>query len=136
MIRTRAPDKIKAKSLLEAAELEMRFLINLNPTKEAGQTIIGRLYENFRRLGETLMLIRGKESVGQGQHNDNINELLLLKIKTDRPINVLESLKKTRMDINYDGYIPTIDEINDSISIAKTCFNPILEEIKKELSKL
>ena len=136
MIKNKDPDKFKAKSLIIAAELEMQFIINLNPSKESGQTIIGRLYENFRRLGEALMLIRGRESVGQGQHNDNINELLLLTIKTERPIKVLESLKKTRMDINYNGYIPTIDEINDAISIAKTCFNPILEEIKKELDKL
>lgn len=135
MIRIRIPDKIKAKSLIEATELEISFIKTIEPSKESGATIVRSVYENFRRLGETLMCIKGKESVGQGQHSDHINELFILKIKTERPIRVLENLKKLRMDINYEGYIPNMEEVKDAISIAETFFKPILEEIKKELNK-
>lgn len=135
MIRIRTPDKSKAKSLIEAAELEMNFIKTIGPSKESGSTIISRVYENFRKLGEALMLIQGKESVGQGQHNDHINELLILRVKTDRPIRILENLKRLRNEINYEGYIPNIADIEDVLSIAETCFKPILEEIKKELNK-
>lgn len=136
MIRERVPDKFKARSLIEAAELEMKFIQTLKVSKESGSTIVGRIYENFRRLGEALMLINGKESVGPGHHNDVINELLLLKVKTKRPILVLKNLKKIRENINYEGYIPGIVEVEDVLSIADSCFKPILKEVRKELDKL
>lgn len=136
MIRERVPDKFKATSLIDAAEMEMAFIKTLNVSLESGATIVSRIYENFRRLGEALMLIKGRESVGRGQHTDNINELFFLKVKTKRPIQVLENLKKIRMDINYNGYIPNIEEIRDALSIAESCFNQIVEEIKKELNRL
>ncbi|MDP4012012.1 MAG: hypothetical protein Q8R00_00180 [Candidatus Nanoarchaeia archaeon] len=136
MIRKRVPDKFKAKSLIEASELEMKFIRTLKVSKESGSTIVGRIYENFRRLGEALMLINGKESVGAGHHNDVINELLLLNIETKRPILVLKNLKKIRENINYEGYIPNLNEVEDVLSIADACFKPILKEVLNELEKL
>lgn len=136
MIRRRVPDKFKAKSLLESAKLEMKFIKTLEVSTESGSTIVGRTYENFRRLGEALMLIRGKEAKGPGQHRTIINELLTLKVETTRPIQVLRNLKKIREDINYNGYIPNMAEIEDVLSITNACFNPILKEINLELDKL
>ncbi len=136
MIRQRTPDKFKAKSMIEAAELEMNFIKTLKPSRESGATMIKGIYESFRKLGEALMLIRGKEPVGLGQHNTTINELILLNASTKRPIQVLNILKKTRNDVNYEGYIPSIEEIEDALSISEACFKPILERIKEELNKL
>ncbi len=133
MMRQRVPDKMKAKSMIEAAALELNFIKTLKVSKGSGATIIRGVYENFRMLGDALLLIRGKEALGLDHHSEMINELLTLSVKTKRPINVLNNLKSLRNSINYRGYIPTAGEVQDSLSMAEDCFEPIFKEIKKEL---
>ncbi len=136
MIRNRIPNKFKAESMLKSAEIEMNYIKNLNPVKEAGATIISRIYEDFRMLGDALLLIRGKEAIGPDHHTEMINELFTLNVKTERPIRILNNLKKIRNNINYQGYIPLDEDVKEVISIAETCFEPLLKEVKKEVSKL
>ena len=106
MIRQRVPDKAKARSIVQAAEIEINFIQTLKPSNQSGITIVSRIYENFRMLGDALLLIRGKEVIGQDHHTEMINELFTLKVNTKRPIMVLNSLKSLINNINYRGYIP------------------------------
>jgi len=135
MIRKRAPDKTKARSMIEAAVLEMKFIKTLKVSRESGATIIRGIYENFRMLGDALLLIRGKEATGLDHHTQMINELFTLSVKTKRPISTLNNLKTLRNSINYKGYIPALEEVKDALSIAEECFEPILNEVNKELEK-
>src|SRR3989338_5824539 len=131
MIRQRVPDKAKARSIVQAAEIEINFIQTLKPSNQSGITIVSRIYENFRMLGDALLLIRGKEVIGQDHHTEMINELFTLKVNTKRPIMVLNSLKSLRNNINYRGYIPSIKDVQDVISIEEACFEPILKAVKE-----
>lgn len=136
MIRKRKPDKFKAQSMLIAAEIEVNFIKTLIPSRESASTIVRGIYESFRMLGDALLLIHGKEASGLDHHAQMIRELFILDVATARPIQVLLNLKTLRNKINYQGYIPCLDETNEAISILDCCFEPLLKEIKKELDKL
>jgi len=136
MIRTRKPDKFKAQSMLYAAEIEIRFIKTLKPSKDSSSTIVRGIYEAFRMIGDALLLIRGKEASGLDHHTQMIKELFTLKVNTIRPVQILLNLKSLRHRVNYQGYIPNIDEAEEALSILDACFKPLLEEIKKELEKI
>lgn len=136
MIRNRKPDKFKAQSMLTATEIEANFIKTLDPSRESASTIVRGIYEAFRMLGDALLLIHGKESSGLDHHTEMIKEIFTLKVNTARPIQVLLNLKNLRHKVNYQGYIPSIEETKEALSILDSCFKPILEEIRKELKNL
>lgn len=135
-LRKRKPDKFKAQSMLLAAEREAGYIRTLPPSQDAAPLIIRSIYEDFRMLGDALLLIRGKEASGQDHHTIMINELFTLEVSTARPIRVLSNLKTLRHKINYQGYLPHLDEVQDALSILEACFKPLLEAVRKELAKL
>jgi|SRR3989344_3002677 len=136
MIRKRVPDKFKARSMLQAAEIEIKFIKTLKPSQESAATIVRSVYEVFRMLGNALLLMRGKEATGIDHHTEMIKELFTLKADTARPIQILLNLKSLRNRINYQGYIPAGEEAEDALAIVESCFDPILDEIKKELNRI
>ena len=136
MIRKRLPDKFKAQSMITAAEAQINFTRTINPTAESSFTIVRNVYESFRMLGDALLLIHGKEASEKGHHVEMINELLTLKVETKRPIQVLLNLKDLRNKINYNGYMPTLEEAKEALSIIDACFQPLVKTIKEELQKL
>ena len=129
-MKQKRPDKKNAASIVEASERDMDFTLTLEQKDESSATIIRNIYECFRMLGEALLVSRGIEST---DHIQPIKELLNLKVKTSRPINLIENLRKLRHNINYKGYKPTLDEVKDIISIAESCFKPLLQEVRKKL---
>lgn len=130
MIRTRSPDIAKARSLIQASENEMKYIDTLEPRLEASSTIIRGIYENFRRLGEAILLSQGKE----GDHEETIKALTALPAKTGRPIQVLDNLRRLRHDINYQGYQPSQADLNDVLSIKRECWKPVLDEVKRHIT--
>ncbi len=136
MIRRRIPDKFKAQSMVSAVEAEIKFTKTIVPTAESSFTIVRNVYESFRMLGDVLLLIHGKEASEKGHHIEMIKELLTLSVETKRPIQVLLNLKDLRNKINYNGYMPNVEEAKDALSILDACFEPIINKIKKELQKL
>lgn len=128
--RIKHPDKKNALSLLMAAEREMHFTLKLEITEESAFNIIRNIYEAFRMLGDARLVSKGFVST---DHLETIRELESIQVRTERPIKLIESLRRLRHNINYYGYIPTKAEAEDAISIAKACFNPLLKEIRKEL---
>ncbi|HLD05342.1 MAG TPA: hypothetical protein VJG90_06500 [Candidatus Nanoarchaeia archaeon] len=130
MIRYKRPDEKDALSRVQAAEKEMRFTLSLKPTEESGSTIVRNIYECFRMLGGALLVIKGIEAE---DHIAPIQELLKLQVPTERPIRLIDNLRKLRHQINYRGYRPSLAEVDDAISLAKNCFQPLLKEVQKRI---
>lgn len=131
-MRYRRPDRKNALSILDAAEREMKFSLSLEPTEESGSTIIRNIHECFRMLGDALLLSQGKESF---DHVEPINELVKLTVETKRPINLVDSLRRLRNNINYYGYRPRIEEVKDAVSIAEALFKPLLKAVRERVKE-
>ncbi len=129
-IRYKRPDKKNALSILEAAKRDMQFTLSIVPTEESGATIIRNIHECFRMLGDALLIAKGMEAI---DHITPINELLKLKVQTTRPINLIDNLRTLRHSINYYGYKPNLNEIQDAISISKSCFEQLFDAVSKEV---
>lgn len=130
-IRYKRPDKKNALSIVNAAKKDMEFTLSLKPSEEAGSTIIRNIYECFRMLGDALLVAKGIDSE---DHITPIRELLRLRVITSRPINLIENLRVLRHNINYYGYLPKLIEVEDAASIAKCCFQPLLNAVLKEIN--
>jgi hypothetical protein len=128
--RIKHPDKKNALSIISAAERELRYTLKLQITEESAFNIIRNIYECFRMLGDARLVSKG--SVSQ-DHIQQVKELETISVKTKRPIGLIDTLRRIRHNINYYGYMPSKAEAEDAISIAKTCFHPLLDSIKKEL---
>ena len=131
-MRYKRPDKKNAISLIEAAKKEMDYTLKLKISEEAGPTLVRNIYECFRMVGDALLISKGIKSE---DHIMPIKELLKLNVNTGRPINVLDNLRRFRHNINYYGYQPTISEIEDSISIANYCFDPIYSKVVRLINR-
>jgi len=128
--RIKHPDKKNASSILQAAEREMKYTLNLRVTDESAFNIIRNVYECFRMLGDASLVSKGFTSQ---DHITQIKELENIPVVTQRPIKIIDSLRRLRHNINYYGYTPNKTEAEDAVSIAKTCFFPLLEFIGKEI---
>ncbi|PIN93238.1 hypothetical protein COU54_03880 [Candidatus Pacearchaeota archaeon CG10_big_fil_rev_8_21_14_0_10_31_24] len=129
MNRIKHPDRKKALSILSASEREMKFTLKQDINDESAFNIIRNVYESFRMLGDARLVFKG---IVSKDHVEQIKELEKINVQTVRPIKLIDSLRRLRHNINYYGYIPTKAEAEDAISIAQSCFNPLLEEVKKE----
>ena len=131
-MRFKRPDTKDALSIVEAArrEIEVAFLLEVNET--FGFTIVRNIYEGFRMLGDASLISKG---VVSQDHIEHIKELEKMPVKTERPIGVIDNIRKLRHNINYYGYIPSKAEAEDALSIAKTCFNPLIDFLKNNVTK-
>lgn len=132
MTRYKRPDAKNALSIVNAAKRDMEFTLSLEVTEESGATIIRNTYESFRMLGDALLVAQGIKSE---DHILPVRELLKLKVKTSRPIYLIDNLRRLRHNINYYGYSPELVEAEDVVSIAKSCFKPLLNAVINEINK-
>ena len=130
--RQKRPDKKNAMSIIEASKRDMKFTLSIPVSEESGATIVRNIYECFRMLGDSLLVSKGIKSE---DHIMPISELMKIKPDTSRPINVVDSLRRVRHNINYYGYKPSEAEVKDAVSIAKTMFKPVLESVMEEIGK-
>ena len=128
--RIKRPDTKNALSIVNAAERELNYTLKLPVNEESAFNVIRNIYECFRMLGDARLVSKG---INSQDHIEQIKELETIQVKTDRPIKLINALRRIRHNINYYGYIPSKAEAEDAISIAKACFSPILESIRKEL---
>jgi len=131
-MRHKRPDKKNALSIIDAAERDMKFTLSMEVTEESGSTIIRNIYECFRMLGDALLVLKGIKSE---DHIAPIKELTKMKINTDRPINLVDNLRRLRHNINYYGYKPKLEEVIDIISLAQSIFQPLINSIRKKLKE-
>ena len=130
-MRIKRPDKKNALSILQAARREMEFTQSLEITEQSGSTIIRNIYECFRMLGDSLLISKGIETK---DHLEPIKELTSLKVKTDRPIRLVDNLRRLRHSINYYGYKPSTEEVREAKAIAKSLFKPLESEVKRRIA--
>ena len=129
--RIKHPDKKNAISIINAAEREMSFTLKQAVNDESAFNIIRNVYECFRMLGDALLISKG---VVSQDHIEQIKELQKINAKTERPVWLVDSLRRLRHNINYYGYIPSKAEAEDAVSIAHACFYPLLQIIKKQFN--
>jgi len=129
-MRQRQADINKAKSMASAAAKDMRFILSLKPSEDAGSTIVRGVYENFRLLGDALLISQGIEAE---DHIETIDALMRLKVSASRPLGVLDNLRRLRHSVNYRGYRPSVTEIEDTISVARALFEPLKKKVLKQL---
>lgn len=129
-MRYKRPDAKNALSILESAKKTMDFTLTLEINEQSATTIARNIYECFRMLGDALLISKG---IASEDHLLPIKEVSTIKIESARPIASVENLRILRHNVNYYGYAPKIPEVEDAISIAKACFYPAYERIKKEL---
>ena len=128
-MRVRKPDRKNAQSLIAASERRMRYTRSLALDEASASTIAGNVYECFRMLGDALLISRGIEYT---DHAASIDALIRLDIRTVRSPRVLVDLKTLRHAINYYGYEPSIEQVEDVLSIADALFEPISERVERE----
>jgi hypothetical protein len=128
----RRPDTKKATNLLQAAKRDYEYTQTLKPTPQSAATIIRNTYESFRMLGEARLALAAIKSA---DHNTQLQELLRLNIQTNRPLRLIEELKRTRNNINYNGYQPSTQQATQAQEIANACFNACHQAIQKELQE-
>lgn len=133
MISRRTPDNAKAKGMVFAAELDMDFISGLPITAKSAQSIIRGTYENFRILGDALLTAKGFKTTGVDHHTQMTDALINLNIKTTRPLILLKELKKMRHQINYNGYVPTENDVKYVIELKEALWADVLGEVKKQL---
>ena len=131
-IRYKIPDRKNALSIIEASKKDMIFTLALKLSDQSGPTIVRNIYECFRMLGDALLVAKGVKSQ---DHVEPIKELLKLTVDTPRPIYIIDNLRKLRHNINYYGYSPKLVEVEDVISLAKSCFEPLHDAVLKEVKK-
>jgi len=133
-VRYKQPDKKNAISLIEAAKKDMEFTLTLQVSQQSGSTIVRNIYECFRMLGKALLVAKGTDSK-EHDHVVSIEELLKLKADTSRPTGLIKNLRTLRHNINYNGYSPKSAEVEDTISLAKSCFGPLADAAFKVIDK-
>ena len=129
-MRYKRPDKKNAMSILEASQRDMEYTDSLEVSENAGPTIVRNIYECFRMLGDSVLVAEGIESE---DHITPIKELMKLKLNTDRPINLIDNLRRLRHNINYYGYKPALEEVKEAKAIAKSLFEPTRNEVLKKI---
>ncbi|MEK6983009.1 MAG: hypothetical protein AABX33_00415 [Nanoarchaeota archaeon] len=130
-IRYKVPDKKNALSIIEASKRDMNYTLTLKLAGDSGGTIVRNIYECFRMLGDALLVAKGIKSQ---DHIEPIKELLKLKVNTQRPVYLIGNLRTLRHNINYYGYFPKPVEVEDVISLARSCFEPLLDAVLKEIN--
>lgn len=131
MIRKKMPDKKNALSIVESAKRDMDYTLTIPVNENSAPTIVRNIYENFRMLGDAILISKGIKST---DHIQQIKELLKIKINTERPLGLIDNLRISRHRINYYGYRPRTDEAKEAVDLARNCFYPLLKEILKMIS--
>ena len=131
MIRYKNPDKKNALSIIESSKKEMEFTLTMEITEKSASTITRNIYESFRMLGDALLISKG---IKAEDHITQIKALLKLKVKTARPISLIDNLRRLRHNINYYGYRPKTEEVEDAVSLAKACFKPLFNAVQSEIT--
>ncbi len=129
-MKYKMPDRKNAASIIESAKKTMDFTLTLEVDENSAITITRNIYECFRSLGDAILVSKG---ISAEDHVLPIKEVSALKIESERPISLVENLRRLRHNINYYGYNPKIAEVNDAISLAKSCFYMAYQKIKNDI---
>lgn len=83
-------------SLIAAADTDMQYTLRLEVTESSSATILRNIYECFRMPGQAMLLHEGAEA---DDHAQPINRPMELRVDTQRPTGLLDTLRTTRHQI-------------------------------------
>lgn len=126
--RVKYPDRKNAISIFEASLKQMNYTLTLPSNDDSAFNIIRNVYECFRMLGDALLASQGKISK---DHLEQIQILEKLNVKIERPIQIVDNLRRMRHNINYYGFSPKKADADDVISFAKLTFFKLSEAVGK-----
>ncbi len=127
-IRKINPDPIMARSLLDEAEREMRTVLMFPADDRHAGIIIKTIYDCFQQAGDALLRARGLEP---RDHHVSMDELEHMTVKTPRPLQTIQNIRKLRNSIKYAGFKPSVEDTQDAIDYAKACWPAVLAEARK-----
>ena len=56
-----------------------------------------------------------------------------LNVKLDRPLQLVDNLRRMRHNINYYGFSPKKVDSDDAVSFAKSCFFKLAKAVEMKL---
>jgi hypothetical protein len=128
--RLSAPDKIRAKSLVEAAEKTMVTIGDIPISEETATIIFRETYECIRQLGDARWWLIGFKPK---DHEVSMDILKEEKINYSTKLEKLDRFRKIRNDANYSGYLIPKSVAEEMIEFWNECGQEILESLKKDI---
>ena len=129
-IRRRSPDRLRAKSLLEAAESTMKGLGAVRLTEGTGTIIFRETYESLRQLGDARWWLLGYEP---RDHEVSMEVLMAEKIPHSARLAKLDRYREIRNNANYKGYVISGAVAQEILDFWKECGIEIMEKLRKEM---
>ena len=129
-IRKRTPDKLRARSLVEAAGKTMDAVGRI-PLTDATATIIFReTYEAIRQLGDARWWLDGYEP---RDHEVSMEILKTEKISQSAKLAEADRFRSIRNNANYLGYAIPKAVAQEILDFWGNCGKEMMEKLKKEV---
>jgi len=126
-----SPDKIRAKSLIEASERTMQAITQMEVSENTSTIIFRETYECIRQLGDARWFLIGYKPK---DHEASIVILKEEKISKSALLPKLDRFKSIRHDANYSGYLIPVNDAREIIEFWSECGEELLEKLKEEIS--
>lgn len=124
------PDKIRARSLLEASEKNMDTVLAMELTDATSTIIFREAYESIRQLGDALWFLKGFKPK---DHEASMEILKVKKIGNSVLLQKLDRFKSIRNDANYSGYLIPKEVAGEILEFWSECAVEIAEGIREEV---
>lgn len=125
-----SPDKLRAKSLMEASERNMAVILEMGINDSSSTIIFRETYESIRQLGDARWWLLGYKPK---DHEVSMEILKQEKIANSAKLQKLDRFRQIRNDANYSGYLIPKAVTEEIIEFWKECAEDILEKMKNEL---
>jgi hypothetical protein len=129
-IRKRSPDKLRAKSLVKAAEKTMAAVLKIQLSEATSTIIFRETYEAIRQLGDARWWMKGYEPK---DHEVSMEILKEENIGHSAKLAKVDRFRSIRNNANYLGYDLPKAVAQEVLDFWKECGAEILANLKKEL---
>jgi len=131
-IKKRSPDRLRAKSLIEAAESTSLIILKMPNTDETSTIIFRELYESIRQMGDARWWLLG---YSPEDHEVSMEILKEEKIRNSAKLAKLDRFRQIRNNANYGGFKVPKAVSQELIEFWTECCKEILENLKKEIRR-
>ncbi len=127
-VKIRSKDVILAKSLLETAQLDLKYLKSLTITEISARKITANYYDILRSLAEALAALDGYKVYSHEAFTYYLKEF----VNNDSG-NKFDRFRKIRNNINYYGKTIEKEESENIIKSINLLINLLIKKIKEKL---
>jgi hypothetical protein len=129
-IRKKSPDKVRAKSLVEASETTAKEILKMALTDSTATIIFRELYESIRQLGDARWWLLG---YSPEDHDVSLEILKEEKIANSALLAKLDRFRQIRNNANYGGYKVSVAVAQEILDFWKLCGVELLAKLKSDL---